>query len=246
MSTAALAVWAFVVSTIFAMGGVGSAIVLVPSMEWMGIPFLIAKTTGLFTNTLAMLSSTLKNIRHGKLDYRFSLPIVITSMAGGALGAYSSRFFPKTAVMIVFAVFLLYSGTVLMFFHPKRGRTNGGITGGAAIGALAGFLGGLLGVGGGAVLSPSLIMLGHEPKKVATTTAVVVFFSSFVSFMMYSGMGGFNVNLALLVALPALAGGWIGSHLMHTRLSSRDVKRLLGGVIYLMAAKILLSIAGVL
>ncbi|WP_367884102.1 hypothetical protein [Thermococcus sp. JCM 11816] len=38
---------------------------------------MVAKPTGLFINTLSMLSATIKNIKHGKLDHRFGLPILI-------------------------------------------------------------------------------------------------------------------------------------------------------------------------
>ncbi len=111
------------------------------------------------------------------------------------------------------------------------------------MGGVAGFLGGLLGVGGGAVLSPSLMMIGYKPKEVATTTSVVVPASSLSGLLTYAGMGGFDWSLALWVALPALAGGWLGAHIMHTRLSHGDVRRILGIVVYIMAFKVILSIA---
>ncbi len=242
MNHVMLALWAFVVSTVFAMGGVGSAIVLVPTMEWAGVAVMMAKSTGLLTNTLAMLSSTVRNVRYRKLDYGFSLPVMLASTVGGPLGAYSSGVFPKIIVDVVFMVFLVYSGTVLVFFHPTRRRVKGKTIEGVAVGGLAGFLGGLLGVGGGAIVSPSLMILGYGPKKVATTTALVVFSSSLAGFLTYAGMGGFSQSLAIWVVLPALAGGWMGSHLMHSKLSPEGVKRLLGGIIYIMAAKLLLSV----
>ncbi|WP_370456664.1 hypothetical protein [Thermococcus sp. MAR1] len=52
---------------------------IVPVMGWLGVPLMTAKPTGLFINTLSMLSATLKNIRHGKLDVRFGLPILIVT-----------------------------------------------------------------------------------------------------------------------------------------------------------------------
>lgn len=112
---------------------------------------------------------------------------------------------------------------------------------GSVIGGIAGFLGGLLGVGGGGIISPALIMLGYEPKKVAATTALVVFFSSLSGFLTYWGMGTLDLRLLAWVSISALAGGWIGTHLMHFKMSSEQVKKAIGMILYLMVVKMLFS-----
>ena len=233
-----LALIAFILSIVFSIGGVGSAVAIVPVMGWLGIPLMTAKPTGLFINTLSMFSATLKNIRHGKLDHRFGLPILIVATIMAPLGAYAGKFIPRVYVLWVFVAFLLYSGTMMIFFKPKR-RGSGGnhIVEGSLIGGIAGFLGGLLGVGGGGIISPALIMLGYEPKKVAATTALVVFFSSLSGFLTYWGMGTLDWELLLWVSVPAIAGGWLGTHLMHFKMSSEQVKKAIGLIMYLIALK---------
>jgi len=240
-----LALIAFILSIVFSIGGVGSAIAIVPVMGWLGIPLMTAKPTGLFINTLSMLSATLKNIKHGKLDHRFGLPILIVATAMAPVGAYAGKFIPKTYVLWVFVAFLIYSGTMMIFFRPRR-RGSGGnhIVKGSLIGGIAGFLGGLLGVGGGGIISPALIMLGYEPKKVAATTALVVFFSSLSGFLTYWGMGTLDWELLLWVSIPAIAGGWLGTHLMHFKMSSEQVKKVIGVIMYLIALKTLLVAMG--
>ena len=223
----------------------GSAIAIVPVMGWLGIPLMTAKPTGLFINTLSMFSATLKNIRHGKLDHRFGLPILVTATLASPLGAYSGRFIPHRVVLAVFVAFLLYSGTMMIFFRPKgRERKGNHIVEGSLIGGIAGFLGGLLGVGGGGIISPALILLGYEPKKVAATTALVVFFSSLSGFITYWGMGALDWKLLLWVSLPAIAGGWLGTHLMHFMMSSAQVKKVIGVIMYVIALKTLLVALG--
>ncbi|MCD6524487.1 MAG: sulfite exporter TauE/SafE family protein [Thermococcus sp.] len=240
-----LALIAFILSIIFSIGGVGSAIAIVPVMGWLGIPLMTAKPAGLFINTLSMLSATLKNIKHGKLDHRFGLPILIVATAMAPVGAYAGKFIPKAYVLWVFVAFLIYSGTMMIFFRPRR-RGSGGnhIVEGSLIGGIAGFLGGLLGVGGGGIISPALIMLGYEPKKVAATTALVVFFSSLSGFLTYWGMGTLDWELLLWVSIPAIAGGWLGTHLMHFKMSSEQVKKVIGVIMYLIALKTLLVAMG--
>jgi len=240
-----LALIAFILSIVFSIGGVGSAVAIVPVMGWLGIPLMTAKPTGLFINTLSMFSATLKNIRHGKLDHRFGLPILIVATMMAPFGAYAGKFIPRVYVLWVFVAFLLYSGTMMIFFKPKR-RGSGGnhIVEGSLIGGIAGFLGGLLGVGGGGIISPALIMLGYEPKKVAATTALVVFFSSLSGFLTYWGMGTLDWELLLWVSVPAIAGGWLGTHLMHFKMSSEQVKKAIGLIMYLIALKTLLVAMG--
>ncbi|WP_188202980.1 sulfite exporter TauE/SafE family protein [Thermococcus camini] len=232
---------AFILSIVFSIGGVGSAIAIVPVMGWLGVPLMTAKPTGLFINTLSMLSATLKNIRHGKLDVRFGLPILIMATAMSPIGAYSGKFIPHRIVLVVFVLFLLYSGTMMLFFRPRKRRGGGNhVIEGSLIGGIAGFLGGLLGVGGGGIISPALILLGYEPKKVASTTALIVFFSSLSGFLTYWGMGTLDLKLLLWVSVPAIVGGWLGTHLMHFKMSSDQVKKMIGVIMYLIALKTLL------
>ncbi len=234
---------AFIFSVFFSIGGVGSAIAIVPAMTWLGIPLMVAKPSGLFINTLSMLSATLKNIKHGKLDHRFGLPILVMATLFAPIGAYIGKFVPREWVLGIFIVFLLYSGTMMIFFRPMPKSDDGNhIIEGSLIGTLAGFLGGLLGVGGGGIISPTLIILGHEPKKVAVTTALVVFFSSLSGFLTYWGMGAPDWKLLGVVSLSAVAGGWIGTHLMHFKMSSEQVKKAIGFILYLIALKIILEV----
>jgi len=204
-----------------------------------------AKPTGLFINTLSMFSATLKNIRGKRLDIGLAVPILLSATLLAPVGAYTGKFLPHRAVLMIFIAFLVYSGTTMLFFSP--GATNE-VSGrkyiGVAVGAFAGFLGGLLGVGGGAIMSPALILLGYEPKKVASTTALVVFFSSLSGFLAYWRLGTLNPQLLLWVSLPAVLGGWIGTHIMHHKISSGQMKKIIGVIMYIIALKTLLVALG--
>jgi len=43
-----LALIVFILSIVFSIGGVGSAVTIVPMMDWLGIPLMTAEPTGLF------------------------------------------------------------------------------------------------------------------------------------------------------------------------------------------------------
>ena len=54
-------------STFFAMGGVGSAVALVPILHFLGVNFNLSKAIGLFVNTSTTITATIMNIKRKKV-----------------------------------------------------------------------------------------------------------------------------------------------------------------------------------
>ncbi len=232
---------AFGLSFIFALGGGGAAVALVPVLHWYGLPLSVAKTTGLLTNTLSMTGASIDNIRAKRLDYRLGIPIIISSFLLAPVGAWSSHFIPKTVILAIFTLFLLFSGLMLVFFRASKFdeqfREDRPVLTPAVIGAVAGYISGLLGVGGGGLIAPLMILLGFNPKKVAVITAFVVPFSSLSGLMTYLAMGQTNYLLLIPAAIAAYLGGTLGTKVMHARLKPGAVKKFLGGLLLIMALK---------
>ena len=245
MNTTLLVITAlsFVLSFLFALGGVGSAIALVPVLHWYGIPLGTAKPTGLFVNTISMVGASYSNIRNRRLDFRMGIPLILSSSLSAPLGAWSTLLIPRTVVLIVFILFLVFSASMLIFFRGKQYegqyREDRPFVLPSLIGAVAGYLSGLLGVGGGGLISPMMILLGFNPKKVAAITAFVVPFSSLIGFISYSMMGTTDWTMLLPAGLAAWAGGHAGTHFMHLKMEPDTVKRLLGGLLVLLAIKMI-------
>ncbi|NOY13309.1 MAG: sulfite exporter TauE/SafE family protein [Deltaproteobacteria bacterium] len=239
---------AFGLSFLFALGGIGSAVALVPVLHWFGLPLLLAKPTGLLVNSLSMTGASVQNIRAKKLDFRLGIPIIISSFLLAPLGAWSSHWLPTSAVLAVFTLFLLFSGVMLIFFRAGkdegRFREDRPLLAPALIGAAAGYLSGLLGVGGGGLIAPLMIMLGFNPKKVAVITAFVVPFSSLSGLITYLAMGHTDLLLMLPAASAAYLGGSLGTKVMHARLKPATVKKFLGGLLLLLALKMGLQLFG--
>jgi uncharacterized membrane protein YfcA len=234
---------AFVLSFIFALGGVGSAVALVPVLNWLGVPFAAAKPTGLMVNTLSMSGASYSNIKNKRLDFKMGIPIIITSALLAPVGAWCTKIIPRDVVMLVFIAFLIFSGAMLLFFRGNKYadnfRDDRPITGPAIIGAVAGFLSGLLGVGGGSLISPLLIFMGFNPKRVAAITAFVVPFSSFIGFVAYAVMGTVNWTILIPASLAAYAGGFLGTSFMQGRLKPGTVKKFLGVILFILALKMI-------
>jgi len=238
--------FSFGLSFVFALGGVGSAVVLIPILSWLGVPFNLARPTGLFVNCVSMLGATYSNIKEKRLDFCLGLPIIISSIFLAPAGAWVGHLIPTRFLLMVFIAFLCFSGAMMLFFNGSKYadqyREDRPVAGPLLVGVLAGFLSGLLGVGGGGIISPLMILQGFNPKKVATVTAFSVPFSSFAAFVAYAMMGSVSLRILIFAGLAAWAGGYLGTRVMQEKMRPQTVKRLLGGALFLIAAKLVWSL----
>ena len=236
----------FGLSFIFALGGVGSALALIPTLTWLGVPFALARPTALFVNTVSMLGATYSNVREKRLDFRLGIPIIVASVLLAPVGAFISHRIPTRYVLAAFICFLLFSGTMMLFFkgskYADQYRDDRPVLGPTLVGIAAGFFSGLLGVGGGGLISPLMILQGFNPKKIAAVTAFAVPFSSFSAFLTYAAMGSVSWRLLLFAGLAAWGGGYLGTIVMHKRMRPGTVKKFLGGVLLLMALRLAIKL----
>lgn len=233
----------FLLSFIFALGGVGSALVLIPAITWLGLPFAEARSIGLFVNGVSMAGATWSNIRQKRLDYRLGLPIIIASIILAPVGAWVGVQIPTNYVMYAFITFLCFSGLMILFFNGTKFkdqyREDRPVTGPLLTGVGSGFLSGLLGVGGGGLISPLMILQGFNPKKVATVTAFAVPFSSFTAFLAYASMGSVNWRILFFAGVAAWAGGYLGTIVMQKKMRPAAVRKFLGGMLLLLAVRMI-------
>ena len=96
--------------------------------------------------------------------------------------------------------------------------------------------------GGGNVILPGLTWLGLEPKVAAGTTALAVFFSSLSGFAGHATLGGLDPRFTLSMAALAAAGSLVGSHVMKTRLTGPQLKRIIGVLLWVIAVKMALDL----
>lgn len=236
----------FGLSFIFALGGVGSAVVLIPALSWLGVPFNLARPTGLFVNCVSMLGATYSNIKEKRLDVLLGIPIIISSIVMAPGGAWVGHLIPTRFLLMVFIAFLVFSGSMMLFFkgskYANQYREDRPFIGPLLVGVLAGFVSGLLGVGGGGIISPLMILQGFNPKKVATVTAFAVPFSSFSAFIAYAVMGSVSLRLLAFAGLAAWGGGYLGTKVMQTKMRPQTVKKILGGALVLIALKLTLPL----
>jgi uncharacterized membrane protein YfcA len=239
VNTFEIATVSFLTSFIFGLGGVGAAVVLIPFLVFLGVPFPLARPAGLFTNFASTFSVTIHNLKKNLIDLRFAFPIVIASILTAPIGAYCSHLVPEKVVGIAFTAFLFFAG--VMVYIPKKGifRENSSIALPLFTGGLAGFVSGFLGVGGGGLISPILTVAGFNPKKVATVTAFAVPFSSITGFFTYWKMGSVDWTITLFSAVPAVFAGYLAAYISHKYLKPQHIKKVLGIIFFLLGIKFL-------
>jgi hypothetical protein len=76
----------------------------------------------------------------------------------------------------------------------------------------------------------------------AGTTALVVVFSSFSGFLGHATLGGIDPLFVGINAVMAAIGSIIGAQLMKTKLSSAQLKMMIGVLLWLIAAKMIFDL----
>lgn len=238
----AAAALVFFFTTVLTIAGVGSAFIVIPTFYWLGIPLTEAMAIGLLLNAISMTFASANYIRYKLVLFKTAIPIIVLAVVFSPLGAYSTQYFSKNALVLLFVLFLIFAATMMLFYKPKKrsdGQGDGGkeLKTGVGLGIGAGYLGGLLGVGGGNFIVPTLVWLRFDPKKASATTAFIVVFSSLSGFFGHAAMGSINWSLLAFAAVGSVAGAVLGSWLMHKKLDAKQVKKVIGIVLYAIAAK---------
>jgi len=231
---------------VLAMAGLGAAFLFVPLFYYLGVPLAEATSTALLLNAVSLSAATVTYARGRLIDWRAGIPVLIAAVLLAPVGAGLTAHVDRTLLLALFVVFLVFAGAMMLFYRARASRRDRGAVAeagvGATVGAVAGFLGGLLGVGGGNIILPGLTWLGLDPKVAAGTTALAVVFSSLSGFLGHAALGGLDPVFLITMALLAAGGSLAGSHLMRTRLTGAQLKRFIGVLLWVIAAKMALDL----
>jgi uncharacterized membrane protein YfcA len=232
----------FIFTTVLTIAGVGAAFIIIPTFYWLGIPLTEAMAIALLLNAISMSFASFNYIRYKLVAFKAALPVILLAVIFSPLGAYSTKYFPRNTLILAFVVFLLFAGSMMLFYSPGEKEAPSGskrreLEAGVGVGIGAGYLGGLLGVGGGNFIVPTLVWLGFEPKRASATTAFIVVFSSLSGFFGHAVIGNISWTLLAFSALGSIGGAILGSWAMHRKLKGNQVKRVIGIVLYAISVK---------
>jgi len=232
-------------STLFATGVMGSSIVLIPVLGFLGFDFNLAKAAGLFVNTVTTSTASVLNWRRRDLDARLLIPFVLPSIMAAPAGVWCAQIWNVSRIKLAFAVFLFLVAALML----ARGRGHApkiecGRWCLVPLGLAVGFLAGLLGIGGGALIIPFLLAMRFSSREIAVSLSFMIPFSTFSAFMSYAGFIDIDWRLIGVTTLGAIIGGFTGNRIMHARTGETHVRLVLALALCLVALKMLYDLAG--
>jgi uncharacterized membrane protein YfcA len=238
-----LALAFFLVATLFSSVGHAGASGYLAVMGLLGIAPAVMRPTALALNILVSGIGTWRFARAGLFQWANFWPFAVTSIPCAFLAAtlhLSAEWYQRLV-----ALALLIGGLQLILRAHAAADTEAqvaspgvpvarGLLAGAAIGTLAG----LTGTGGGIFLTPLLLWFGWvATRNAAAVTAPFVLVNSMAGLSGQTVLLG-NLPPALPLWLGAVAlGGLIGTWLGTRRLSVASLRRALGAVLLVAAAK---------
>ncbi len=233
----------FVFTVLLTIAGHGAAFILVPIFLYLGIPLYTAMSISLLLNAISMSLASIPYAKEKLIVWKSAIPILITATLLAPLGAVTAKYMPENILKWLFVGFLIFAGFMTLFYkfkeRPVDSNTKKAVVFGSGVGAFSGYLGGLLGIGGGNFIVLFLVWVGFNPKKASATTAFIVIFSSLSGFLGRVTMQSMDFTLLFWCALATIAGTILGAWLMLKKLSSKNVKRIIGITILLIAFKMI-------
>lgn len=195
--------------------GVGGGTITVPLLVAIGFDIRHAIGISAFQMIFSSVYGSYLNHKKALFDIRSSLPFLVGGALGGGLGGLlMSKSSPFWLAVLMLSFILLTTLKLFVSNPTPSGTKKGSALLYAVIGFGVGTLGGMVGIGGALILTPVLIgFLGFSlVEAVAVSLFFVVSSSVFAFLSIY--MGGFvELDKALLVALPSLAGVAIGIYI---------------------------------
>jgi len=230
----------FVIAFVFSMLGMGGGQIFIPLLYWSGLDFKTqAVPLGMLLSVINSGTAAVTYARRRMIDWRIGLLFGVTMLLAAPLGVLVNTVAPTRLLVMSFAVFTAASGVVILTSHrPEhamghRRRTLLGLLGGGGLG----FVAGLLGRGGGSFVVPLLTLAGLDARAAVATSSVAVTFSGVSSFTAHLATAARpQWSLWIACAAAVLLGSRFGSRVMAARLRPRSVKLVFAGVLFLVAA----------
>jgi uncharacterized membrane protein YfcA len=203
-----------------AFAGGGAGLLQFPALIFLGLPFGIALATHKVASVALGVGATLRHLREGTLDARFSVFILAAGLPGVALGAAFILQVPDRFAQVSLGLLTIGLGVYsflqkqLGLEHAPRNRHRRGYwLGGAAL-FLIGVLNGSLTSGTGLFCTIWLVRwFGLDYKRaVAYTLVLVGVFWNGTGAITLGVLGEIKWSWVPVLLLASFLGGYLGAH----------------------------------
>ncbi len=221
----------------------GGGLITIPVLLIAGIPPLEAIATNKLQGQFGAASATIAYARKGHVNLRKQMPMALTAMAGGAIGALLASIVPASLLAAAIP-FLLIAIALFFAFKPNLAdidshrRVRPFIFGLTAI-PLIGLYDGVFGPGAGSFYMLGFVLLaGFGMLKATAHTKLLNFGSNFGSFLVFAVTGSILWKVGLLMGVGQFIGAQIGSGLAMKK-GAKIIKPLLIVSCLVLATKLL-------
>ena len=233
----AIAVIAFLYSSVGHAGASG----YIATMTLFGIAATEIRPTALMLNILVATIGAFQFWRAGHFSWKLFWPFALVSVPAAYLGGFLQ---PSASVLrILIGLVLLFSAVRLIFRRGDPDQTVAPSKPTAVgVGAGLGFLSGLTGTGGGIFLTPLLLFCQWAHiRQAAAVSAVFILVNSIGGLAGYFAAVHSIPTLGIMLAVPAIIGGTIGSYFGSRRFPAHRIAIFLAIVLTIAGAKLILT-----
>ena len=237
--------------------GIGGGVVMVPVLAMIltaqgygGEALHLALGTSMAAILFTSLSSLRAHHRHGAILWRVVFQITPGILCGTLLGTLLAAHVPVRPLGILFALFMCFTATQMIFnLKPKASRELPGAAGVAGVGVGIGAFSALVAIGGGSLTVPFLTWCNVRVQNAIGTSSAVGcpiaiggtlgYIYNGWSHAMPSGSMGYIYLPALLGMVPfSMLAAPLGARMTH-RLPVTTLKRIFACLLVALAARML-------
>jgi uncharacterized protein len=252
--------------------GFGGGVFMVPILIiFFGYNIEIAIGATMSALVPGSIIASIFNFRDRSIDYLVGTLIQFPAVVGTVLGAFLVAFLPVQKLQLIFAVFVLLIGGIML--KPKNGvkqikhtgmmyrirrvptsfirrnrnrhlayRLNGGVV--TVFGFGSGVVAGLFGIGGGFIQTPMMIKLFRIPASIATSTSLfILVITSITGFISHYLLGNVLWSRSMPLMTAFAVGAVIGNILKKNKPQNTNTELLIGIGLLLAGIGVLLNLA---
>lgn len=210
-------------------------------MTLWGISAAVIRPTALVLNILVATIGAVQFYRAGHFSWKLFWPFALLSIPAAYIGGYLQ---PSASLLrVLIGLVLLFSAARLIFRRRDPEQIIApSVPIAIGVGGGLGFLAGLTGTGGGIFLTPLLLFCRWSHiRQAAAVSAVFILVNSVGGLIGYFTAKHSVPSLGISLAVPAMVGGTIGSHLGSRHFPVRAISLLLATVLTVAGAKLIFT-----